>query len=105
MELSGAGAKVSRMTLTERIASLQVDTHSDRSTISVPALQILGQLAERHFVAILAALERPDADAGELRQLAETLDALVLAYFGSGLGLAGAAIWLRASCVPSCVAG
>ena len=63
-------------TLTERVASLEVDTHADRSSISVPALRILGQLAERHFVAILAALERLDADAGELRQLAETLDAL-----------------------------
>ena len=63
-------------TLTERVASLQADTHADRSTISVPALQILGHLAERHFVAIVAGLERIDADAGELRQLAETLDAL-----------------------------
>ena len=63
-------------TLTERVASLQVDTHSDRTTISVPALRILGKLAERHFVAILAALERIDADAGELRRLEETLDAL-----------------------------
>ena len=63
-------------TLTERVASLQADTHAERSTISVPALQILGHLAERHFVAVVAALERIDADAGELRQLAETLEAL-----------------------------
>ena len=38
--------------------------------------EILGHLAERHFVAILAALERRDASAGELRQLRETLEAL-----------------------------
>ena len=57
-------------------ASLEVDSHANRSTISVPALRILGRLAEQHFVAILAALERQDADAGELRQLRETLDAL-----------------------------
>ena len=63
-------------TLTERVASLQADTHADRSTISVPALRILGRLAEQHFVAILAALERLDADAAEVRQLRETLDAL-----------------------------
>ena len=63
-------------TLAERVASLQADTHSDRSTVSVPALQILGHLAERHFVAILAGLERLDADAAELRQLEETLDTL-----------------------------
>ena len=62
--------------LTERVASLEADTHVDRSTVSVPALRILGQLAERHFVAILAALERRDADAPELRQLEETLDSL-----------------------------
>ena len=66
----------SMTTLTERVASLEADTHADRSTISVPALQILGHLAERHFVAILAALERLDENAGELRQLRETLDAL-----------------------------
>ena len=39
-------------------------------------MRILGHLAERHFVAILAALERLDEDAAELRQLRETLDAL-----------------------------
>ena len=66
----------SMTTLTERVASLEVDSHADRSTVSVPALQILGHLAERHFVAILAALERRDASAGELRQLRETLEAL-----------------------------
>ena len=63
-------------TLTERVASLQADTHSDRSTISVPALQILGKLAEQHFVAIVAALERLDEYAVELRQLEETLAGL-----------------------------
>ena len=63
-------------TLTEGVASLQVDTHADRSSISIPALRILGRLAERHFVAVVAALERLDADAAELRQLRETLDAL-----------------------------
>ena len=46
-------------TLTERIASLEADTHSDRSTISVPALQILGHLAERHFVAIVTVASAP----------------------------------------------
>ena len=64
------------MTLTERVASLQVDTHADRSSISIPALRILGRLAERHFVAVVAALERLDADAPELRAIEETLDAL-----------------------------
>ena len=63
-------------TLTERVASLEADTHSERSTISTPALRLLGQLAEQHFVAIVARLERLDADAAELRQLEETLDAL-----------------------------
>ena len=63
-------------TLAIRLASLEVDSHSDRSTVSVPALQILGRLAEQHFVAILAGLERLGADAVELRQLEETLDAL-----------------------------
>ena len=63
-------------TLTERVASLQVDSHADRSSISVPALRILGRLAEQHFVAILAGLERLDADAGELRDLAAELDEL-----------------------------
>lgn len=59
-----------------RLASLEVDSHSDRSTVSVPALQILGHLAERHFVAIVGRLERLDADAGELLRLEETLEAL-----------------------------
>ena len=63
-------------TLTERVASLEVDTHADRSSISVPALRILGQLAEQHFVAILAGLERHDPNAVELRQLEETLGVL-----------------------------
>ena len=63
-------------TLAIRLASLEVDSHSDRSTVSVPALQILGHLAERHFVAIVAGLERLDADAGELSRLEETLEAL-----------------------------
>ena len=63
-------------TLTERVASLQADTHSDRTAVSVPALRILGRLAEQHFVAVVAALERLDAGAVELRQLEETLDAL-----------------------------
>ena len=39
-------------------------------------MRILGRLAERHFVAILAGLERLDAGAAELRQLEETLEAL-----------------------------
>ena len=38
--------------------------------------RILGRLAERHFVAAVAALERHDANAVQLRQLEETLDAL-----------------------------
>ena len=77
LELPTTGGSMAPMTtLTERIASLEADTHADRSTISVPALRILGHLAERHFVAVVAALERIDADAGELRQLAETLEAL-----------------------------
>ena len=66
----------SMTTLTERVASLEADTHADHSSISVPALRILGRLAEQHFVAILAGLERLDADAGELRDLAAELDEL-----------------------------
>ena len=64
------------ITLTERVASLEADTQADRSTISVPALRILGRLAEQHFVAIVARRERLDENADELRQLEETLEAL-----------------------------
>ena len=60
-------------TLTERVASLEADTHADRSTVSVPALRILGRLAEQHFVAVVAGLERLDADAGELALVERTL--------------------------------
>ena len=63
-------------TLTERSASLEADTHADRSTISVPALRILGQLAEQHFVAAVAALEEHFAGYGELRAIEETLAGL-----------------------------
>ena len=60
----------------DRLTSLEKRSRSDRATVSAPALRILGQLAERHFVAVVAALERLDADAAELRQLRETLEVL-----------------------------
>ena len=77
LELPASGDSMTSMTtLTERVASLEADTHADRSTISVPALRILGQLAEQHFVAAVAALEEHFAGYGELRAIEETLAGL-----------------------------
>ena len=42
----------------------------------MPALRVLRRLAERHFVAVVAALERRDPSAAELSQLEQTLEAL-----------------------------
>ena len=63
-------------TVSERLRQLDEASRSTDSTVSVPALRILGQLAEKHFVAIVARLERLDENAVELRQLEETLAGL-----------------------------
>ena len=60
----------------ERLRQLEAASRSDRSAVAQPALRILGHVAEQHFVAILAGLERVDADARELRDLAAELAAI-----------------------------
>ena len=64
------------MPISERLAEIERESRSERSSISVSALRILGLLAEHHFVAIVAGLEQRDAGAAELRDLAAELQQL-----------------------------
>ncbi len=57
----------------ERLRQLDRASRSDDTTIAVPALRILGHVAERHLIAAVAALEDHFAGHGELRAIEETL--------------------------------
>ena len=60
-------------TVSERLRQLDEASRSTDSTVSVPALRILGHVAEQHLIAVVAALEEHYAGHGELRAIEETL--------------------------------
>ena len=60
-------------TISERLRQLEAASRSDNTTIAVPALRILGHVAERHLIAVVAALGEHYAGHGELRAIEETL--------------------------------
>ena len=60
-------------TVTERLRQLDRASHSSDTTVAVPALTILGHVAERHLIAVVAALEAHFAGHGELTAIEETL--------------------------------
>ena len=59
------------MPISDRLRELVTRSRSEDATVSWPAVRILGLLVERHFQAVVEALERRDAVCGELRALAE----------------------------------
>ena len=63
-------------TVTERLRQLDQASRSNDTTVSVPALRILGHVAEHHLIAVVAALEEHYAGHGELRAIEETLAGL-----------------------------
>ena len=63
-------------TVSERLRQLDEASRSGDTTIGVPALQILGHVAEKHLIAVVAALEEHFAGHGELRAIEETLAGL-----------------------------
>ncbi len=60
-------------TVSERLRQLEAASHSDNTTVAQPALRILGHVAERHLIAVVAALEEHYAGHGELRAIEEIL--------------------------------
>ena len=63
-------------TVSERLRKLDAASRSDNTTVAVPALRILGHVAENHLIAVVAALEEHYAGHGELRAIEETLAGL-----------------------------
>ena len=63
-------------TVSERLRQLDEASRSGDTTVAVPALQILGHVAEQHLIAAVAALEEHYAGHGELRAIEETLAGL-----------------------------
>ncbi len=67
-------------TVSKRLRQIDQASRSSDTTVAVPALRILGHVAERHLIAVVAALEAGDTDAGagaaELRAIEETLPGL-----------------------------
>ena len=60
-------------TVSERLSQLDAASRSSDTTVSVPALRILGHVAEQHLIAAVAALEAHYAGHGELCAIEETL--------------------------------
>ena len=63
------------MSVAERVRAIERASRSGRSTESVAAMRTLGQLAERHFTAIVEAIER-HGNCEELQAIEKTLTEL-----------------------------
>ena len=59
------------MPVSERFRELVTRSQSEDTAVSWPAMRLLGLLAERHFQAVVEALEHRDPVCSELRALAE----------------------------------
>ena len=71
-------------TVSERLRQLDAAPRSSDTTVAVPALGILGHVAEHDVIAVVAALEEDFAGDGELRAIEETLAELETEAAGPG---------------------